>query len=378
MCRVGEPETRALRRTVLMFSIWKAVPCGRCSREEGGGAVIFSVTTLRDTPSNVEKFVRRNLGGGVDHQVVFLDGQQLEAAAMLESNPHVNVVTTDDDWWRTERPTSLNLRQMVNAEATRRVLGPLKEAQWLFHIDGDEVVRLDRDLLDRVEPEWQAVGLATLEAVGEMRPEGDPAWFKSRLSGRQLSLLKVLGLLPRASNREYFRGHVAGKVGIRPAANVRLGVHRAFDPAGGRAPHFKDPRLQVLHYESPSAEDFVRKWASLMASGPAPRQKRTRTLIGKALVALWEQELPEAEVAAFLDLIYDRVGADDVETLRGLKLLQHVDPDTETQSPRALPTDVRDSVTRGLVEFRDQRKAPVIAEVVGFKQASQRGDTDDE
>lgn len=340
--------------------------------------MIFSVTTLRDTPRNVEKFVRRNLAGGVDHLVVFLDGAQPEVAAVLESDPHVTLVTTDDDWWRSERPPSLNVRQMVNAEMTRHVLGPLEEAQWLFHMDGDEVLRLDRDLLGGIDPEWQVVGLATLEAVGGMHPEGDPTWFKSKLTGQQLSLLKVLGVLPRASNREYFRGHVAGKVGIRPSADVRLGVHRAFDPAGGRTPTLKDPRLQVLHYESPSAEDFVRKWASLMASGPAPRQKRTRTLIGKALAALREQELSEAEVAPFLDRIYDRVGADDVETLRGLKLLQHIDPDSDPRQPHPLPDAVRNRVTQGLAEFRDRQKGAMAAEVLGLKRTSQGDATDDE
>ncbi|MGI8523574.1 MAG: hypothetical protein ACR2K3_09755, partial [Nocardioides sp.] len=236
----------------------------------------------------------------------------------------------------------------------------------------DEVLRLDRDVLDAIEPRWQVVALATLEAVGGMHPEGDPTWFKSRLTGRQLSLLKVLGLLPRASNREYFRGHVAGKVGIRPSADVRLGIHRAFDPVGGRTPAFKGPGLRVLHYESPSADDFVRKWASLMASGSAPKQKRTRTLIAKALAALREQELTEAEAAPFLDRIYARVGADDVDTLRGLKLLQHVDPDTEQQQPAEVPAPVRDRLSQGLQHFRDRSKGSLAAEVIALKRNSGR------
>lgn len=314
--------------------------------------MIFSVTTLRDTPRNTERFVRRNLGGGIDHMMIFLDGAQPEVASLLEAHPHVTVVTTDEVWWGTERPASLNVRQIVNAETGRHVLAPIAEARWLFHIDGDEVVRLDSDVLDAVAPKWQVVALELLEAVGGMHPEGDPTWFKSRLTGQQLALLKVLGLLPRASNREYFRGHVGGKVGIRPSADVRLAIHRAFDPDGGRTPVFRDPALRVLHYESPSAEDFVRKWASLMASGPAPNQKQSRTLIAKALAGLREQGLTEAEVAPFLDRIYARVGADDVDTLRGLKLLQNVDPDAEQRAPAELPAFVQEQLSERLENYR--------------------------
>ncbi|MGI8522456.1 MAG: glycosyltransferase family 2 protein, partial [Nocardioides sp.] len=140
--------------------------------------MIFSVTTLRDTPRNVEKFVRRNLAGGVDHMIVFLDGEQPEVAALLEANPYVTPVTTDDAWWGADRPAPLNVRQLTNAEVARRVLRTLEGARWLFHIDGDEVLRLDRDVLDAIEPRWQVVALATLEAVGGMHPEGDPTWFK--------------------------------------------------------------------------------------------------------------------------------------------------------------------------------------------------------
>ncbi len=117
------------------------------------------------------------------------------------------------------------------------------------------------------------------------------------------------------------------------------------DPAG----------LRLLHYESFSGEDFVRKWTSILAAGPKPSFRPGReptaialqTLIGKGLTA--EQAQP------YLMRIFENTTEDDFDTLRDLDLLEQVDPRAGTYVPAPLPDD---SLTTLLDAVRGEPKRP--------------------
>ena len=57
------------------------------------------MTTLKDSAANVEKWVRRNLAGGIDHMIVFVDGPQPEVEALLDAHPDVSAVHADTEWY---------------------------------------------------------------------------------------------------------------------------------------------------------------------------------------------------------------------------------------------------------------------------------------
>ena len=127
--------------------------------------MLFTVSTIKDSLENVTFFVGANLAAGVDHMVVMLDAPQdagqPEVAAALDEHPHVTCIrTTRRDWWGGDRPANLNTRQRTNANWVRSVLEPLRWAEWLFHVDGDEVACLDRDALAAVPASADAVWLA--------------------------------------------------------------------------------------------------------------------------------------------------------------------------------------------------------------------------
>ena len=70
---------------------------------------------------------------------------------------------------------------------------------------------------------------------------------------------------------------------------------------------FTDPAaLRLLHFESYSGEDFVRKWTSILAAGPKPNFRPAReptaialqTLIAKGLSAEAGRALPDAHLRA--------------------------------------------------------------------------------
>jgi hypothetical protein len=329
------------------------------------------VTTLKDTAANVEKWVRRNLGGGIDHMVVFLDGPQPEVQELLDGHPHVTPVLADDAWFTETPHVKLNDRQIVNAAVTSRLLGGLPWAQWLFHLDGDEVAVIDRDALAAVDPDTRAVRMRALEAVGQLHVDADPTLFKRWLTDDELLAVSALGGLDKPSNYRYFRGHTGGKPGVRPTAELAIGVHRVVDPEGERMPRVDVPGLHVLHYESFNGAEFVRKWMALLSSGGEVSQRGNRARISDSIRTLFELELTEEDTRSFLNELYQRLCADDVELLSELGLLVAIDPDafdrpveSSVEGVRQLRTlldRVRVEPKRG---FRPRTMDPHIADVV--------------
>lgn len=228
--------------------------------------MLFTASTVKDTLPNIQRFVTGNLAGGVDHLFVFLDAGDPEARAWLDEHPHVTCVRTDKSWWHGERPAELNVRQRINANLVKALLSGFDWADWIFHVDADEIVQIDRSVLAAVPQETRVVRLAPLEAVSRKSWDGDPTWFKRLLGKDDLILLQTLGVLDRPSNGAYFHGHVDGKSGVRPALDLWLTLHHGVDADRKELASFEDDRLRLLHYESFSGEDFVRKWTSILAA----------------------------------------------------------------------------------------------------------------
>ena len=70
------------------------------------------------------------------------------------------------------------MRQRINANLVKAVLSTFDWAEWLFHIDADEIVQLDREVLRALPAGTRVVRLAPLEAVSRRQWDDDPTWFK--------------------------------------------------------------------------------------------------------------------------------------------------------------------------------------------------------
>ncbi|MDN4171794.1 glycosyltransferase family 2 protein [Nocardioides sp. SOB77] len=320
--------------------------------------MLFTVSTVKDTLPNIERFVTGNLAGGVDHMVVFLDAGDPEVRTWLDEHPHVTCVRTDSSWWNGERPAELNVRQRVNANLVKAALSLVEVASWVFHVDADEIVQVDRGVLAAVPAETRVVRLAPLEAVSRKHWDGDPTLFKRLLDKPDLTLLQTLGVIDRPSNGAYFHGHVDGKSGVRPATDVWLTLHHGVDADKQELPAYADAdRLRVLHYESYSGEDFVRKWTSILAAGPMANFRPAREPTAVALRALIGKGLSEEQAAPYLMRIFERTTEDDVDTLRDLGLLVEADPRQGTHVPATSPEAIAD--LRALLEaLRAEPKRP--------------------
>jgi hypothetical protein len=309
----------------------------------------------------VRFFVGANLASGVDHMFVFLDApkdaEQQEVAAALADHPHVSCIATSRrTWWSDGRPASLNVRQRINANWTRALLEPFSWAEWLFHVDGDEVACVDREALAAVPADLAAVWLPPWEAVSQWTQPERPTRFKRLLEDADLNLLHVLGAIQEPANTAYFHGHVMGKSGVRPASGLALTLHDVVSASGQRSPRHEDERLRVLHYDAPSGEEFVRKWTALAQAGPA-RYRPSRAPSARALKTVVASDLPEETRAKYLRRIYDLTTRDDVELLDELGLLVAHDPERSAGTPRPLPKGAAEQLSDRVAELSTVPKA---------------------
>jgi hypothetical protein len=302
--------------------------------------VLCTVSTVKDSRPNIARFVERNLASGADHMFVFLEADEDDTLVFLTEHPHVTPVRTDAGYWHDAEPANLNIRQAVNANVANTVLAVVGCAQWLVHIDGDECLDLDRDRLAALPDEVRCVRLDPLESVSQRQWDGEVTRFKRRLDFADLSLLTSLGVIPSPANAAYFRGHVHGKPGVRPALDLSLTVHRARTRDGHAVEHLGGDFLQLLHYESYSGEEFVRKWQAHLSSGKGAGFKPSRNVVKSAVHALQRNEhlTPEAR-QDYLWRIYERHVADPVDLLEDLGLLVTPRPELHDRQPAGLPAD---------------------------------------
>lgn len=287
--------------------------------------MLLTVTTLKDRLENVQRFVAGNLSGGVDHLVIFLEDSAPEVHDYLRQHEHVTYFDSDGDWFAKHRPQLLNRRQNINSNAVRAVLREAGSTDWLFHIDGDEILRVDRAALAALSPKVQAVRAAPQEAVGVLDQVETPRLYKRLLDQDELSLLHTLGHLSEPTNSLYFRSHIAGKIGVRAQADVHLRMHSVILPSGRRGPAHEDPAFAMLHLESWSGSEFVRKWQAMVDSGPAINFGTHRQIIADGLRALLQGDIDPTTRARLLGEIYQRHMADPVETLQELGYLREHD-----------------------------------------------------
>ena len=321
--------------------------------------MLLTASTVKDTAANLQRFVTGNLAGGVDHLVVFVDAPddtEPEARDYLDQHPGVTCVPTGDDWWQGDRPAQLNTRQRINANLVKAVLSHFAWADWVFHIDADEIAQIDRAALAAAPEGARAATLAPLEAVSQPEWVGDPTLFKRLLGKDDLTLLHTLGVIDRAHNGAYFHGHVDGKTGVRPALDVWLTLHHAVDVDKEEIEPYRHPGLRLLHYESFSGADFVRKWTQILEAGPSVNFRPAREPTAVALRTLIAKGLSADQARPYLMRIFERTTQDDLVTLRDLGLLEEIDARAGAHVPVAFPPGGLEELTGLLDRLRTAPK----------------------
>ena len=211
-------------------------------------------------------------------------------------------------------------------------------------LDGDEVARIDRAVLDRLDPETRAVRLRPLEAVSRLHPDGDPTLFKRRLDrGRAVTCCTSLGVIAKPNERSYFRGHIcreartSGRRSTSPSASTTSSTR----PAANRVDARTKPRAAgsstTSRTTATSSSASGRRCSGRVAYRSSQRGRRST--VAAAIRALLERARGGGD-RAFLDQLYERLGVDDVD------LLQQARPPRRGRPGRPART-VRDVLARG-------------------------------
>lgn len=293
--------------------------------------LLCTVSTVKDSRANVERFVERNLASGADHMFVFLEGDEDDTLEFLQRHPHVTPVVADRSYWGAERPERIVVRQVTNANLVNWLLTPFPSVQWLAHLDADECLEIDRDRLLGLPRDVRCVRLAVVEAVSTDRETGEEL-FKKKLTKPELELLVALGVIEAPDNRHYLRGHLIGKSVVRPGLDLDMGIHRATRRGGALLEHLKAPGFRVLHYDCVSSEDFARKWAVRVAAHADYRPERRR--LADAVAAVVEDDtLDEQGRVERLRALYGEYVEDPVEVLLQHDLLVRPRPSRHRHQP---------------------------------------------
>lgn len=312
--------------------------------------MIFTASTIKDTLPNVQTFVERNLASGADHLFVFLDAPEPDVEAWLAQHPHVTHVVCDESWWLPHRPEKLNARQVTNANLVSSLLACFDWAEWLFHLDADECLEVDRDRLGEVPADRTAVRLRPLEAISNLHGE-DRQHYKRLLTRDEAHALAEKGLIEAPRDDEpasatYFRGHVLGKAGVRPGLDWWMQLHRTVyvGPEETEVPTFLAGWLGHRHYESVSGREFIRKWLSHLAAGEIRLRERRRLLFNDIRKVAEDPSLDEAGREAALTRIYTERVEDRYDDLLAAGVL--VELPEPSYTPREFPPGGREQLER--------------------------------
>lgn len=130
--------------------------------------MIATVSTVKDDPARLATWVARNRRAGVDLMVVFLDDDASAVGLQERVGTDRVVLVPASEWWRPKRPARLNVRQRINTGAGIWALEQAGISGWVFHIDSDEVLEVDKDRLLALDADVDAVRLAAPRSRGPM------------------------------------------------------------------------------------------------------------------------------------------------------------------------------------------------------------------
>ena len=319
------------------------------------GDRILAVATVDSSVRFASRFISRALASGVDHLVVFVEEPRTDLEDALRDAPSVTLVRTDRAYWQGEGPDRSRDRERTNANVALAALAEVSAAGWVFQIDEDQALCFDREELLRLAP--VAARFPVLEAAASRRwRSAEPQTFKRDPSPADLRALAALGVIERPERGSYYRGPHAGRVGVRPGHGVRFAGVEAYAGDERLAPA-EPPGMYVLNLGAWSLEDFVDRWRSFDPARSRGGMHRGEHLGTAVHTLLRHPALGEEDRSRLLAELFDRLLADDIDTLADFGLLGGR-PDALPVPPRPLPAADLRGLEEALADLFSMAKEP--------------------
>lgn len=247
------------------------------------------VATVAEPPEIVATMALHHVRLGASEVNIFLDRPSPETVALLRPFPQVRCTLCDDDYWKGQRPKTVEQRQSRNATRAYRRSG----VDWLLHCDADEFVGGRTPLaiaLSKVDPEVEVVRLPVAERVGivgERRQRLFEGPFRRSLDTDNPSFSEIYGEEMKGFLNGGLVGHRLGKVLARTGRGLKIGLHYARRSDAHRKqvlPDFELPKHVLLHYDGLTTLHYLNKFIGL---------ERKNSSHERRVQAMWLNELAD-------------------------------------------------------------------------------------
>ena len=306
---------------------------------------IATASLVKSPIDRLTEWVAYHLNVGIDEMHLFFDDPDDPGIAALRDHPRVHCYPCDEAFWSARPVPGATQPPVVVEDKQHAALyflmnGPELRADWLAHIDSDELIWAPGDVRAALERECGRAGvhlqLPPLEAVPPDLKMTDAFrevhLFKEQHANR-VDLAKRLGARAPFRGGVYLRGHRKGKALVRVGAFTSMRAHGP-TPSQLRAAEVRTTvsrKVRILHYDAGTFAEWRAKWGNRSAYRGGSRARRRQTERFDRIVARPRKRRRERGLRRLYRREYMLTGR-DARILRAVGLLHRieVDPDLFT------------------------------------------------
>lgn len=214
--------------------------------------------TIKASAHEILGFAAYHLDQGVHRLYLYLDADTPLAYSHLKAHPKIRVTVCNADYWRKQtgkRPKKHQVRQSINATHayTRRA-----EVDWLIHMDVDEFIWPEKDLIGVLDLLDSSVFCARTRPMESL--SGDKNAFKAFIPSGPDRAAIVARLYPQFGPhvKGGFLSHLAGKLFVRTGAEgLSVKIHNVFLNGEMNPAETKLDSVALCHVHSKSWENWI-------------------------------------------------------------------------------------------------------------------------
>ena len=270
------------------------------------------VATIKAPLTDIARFVAHHLELGAHEIWIYLDQPDAAVADYFAPFSQVKIIQCDDAYWKATGKNRMEQHQLRQAfNATRTLREAAGSIDWLAHIDVDEFLLPDSDIVSALataSPKTAFLRIPAIEALAD--DAGTPTAFKRTHLAAGVAKAKLEDIYPTFGMHLWggFLSHVSGKVFARTGIeDARFGIH-TLKYQGTEITDNQDlTSVAVAHFHAPSWEHFKQHLEFRQTKGSYRRKTDDpdKILLGDILDLLIEEDGEDGLRALFDEVALD-------------------------------------------------------------------------